>query len=146
MDKNTVKHYPKGEISVVWQPGLCIHAAACVKALPNVYFPKEKPWMRLENASVEELKAQIATCPSGALSWINGEEENATAKKANIQPPTSEIHIIPNGPLLVTGTVQITQKDGSVQTKEGKTTFCRCGASTNKPFCDGSHKKIGFQD
>ena len=61
--------YSNKEITIVWQPKVCQHAAICVKSLPNVYKPKEKPWITIENASTEELKKQINNCPSGALSF-----------------------------------------------------------------------------
>ena len=63
------KEYKNREITVVWKPKACIHAAECVKALPKVYNPKEKPWIKVENATTEELKSQIDKCPSGALSY-----------------------------------------------------------------------------
>ena len=63
------KEYSNGELTIVWKPNLCIHAGECVKALPEVYKPGERPWINIENASNEELKAQIAKCPSGALSY-----------------------------------------------------------------------------
>lgn len=69
MDKEIVKEYSNGELTVVWKPAKCIHAAECVKALPEVYNPKEKPWIKAENASTQALKEQIAKCPSGALSY-----------------------------------------------------------------------------
>lgn len=49
-----------------------------------------------------------------------------------------------NGPLLVKGTVIIRNGDGKTSSVVTQTAFCRCGASANKPFCDGSHKRIGF--
>jgi uncharacterized Fe-S cluster protein YjdI len=61
--------YSNGEITINWKPDKCIHAGECVKNLPDVYKPTEKPWVQINNASTEELKAQIAKCPSGALSW-----------------------------------------------------------------------------
>ncbi|SDD48503.1 (4Fe-4S)-binding protein [Niabella drilacis] len=64
-----VKEYSNGEITVVWKPDLCIHSGICVKMLPQVYKPKELPWLTPGNAGTEELKVQIAHCPSGALSW-----------------------------------------------------------------------------
>lgn len=70
-----IKNYDNGELTVVWKPAKCIHAAECVKALPKVYNPKEKPWIKIENASSDELKAQIAKCPSGALSYVARKEE-----------------------------------------------------------------------
>lgn len=62
------KEYTNGEITILWKPTLCTHSGKCVKTLPKVYFPKEKPWLRMENATSEELIKQVAICPSGALS------------------------------------------------------------------------------
>jgi predicted GNAT family acetyltransferase/uncharacterized Fe-S cluster protein YjdI len=62
------KEYSNREISILWKPELCIHAGICVKTLPNVYNPQERPWIKPENASSEELINQVAKCPSGALS------------------------------------------------------------------------------
>ncbi|MCZ7603050.1 MAG: (4Fe-4S)-binding protein [Melioribacteraceae bacterium] len=62
------KEYSNGEITIVWQPKLCIHSGVCVKTLPRVYNPKERPWIKPENATTTELISQVAQCPSGALS------------------------------------------------------------------------------
>jgi uncharacterized Fe-S cluster protein YjdI len=62
------KEYTNGEITILWKPEKCIHSGICVKTLPQVYKPKEKPWITIENAASDELIKQIATCPSGALS------------------------------------------------------------------------------
>ncbi len=71
------KEYTNGELTIVWKPRICIHAAECVKALPKVYQPDSKPWIKIENAGTDELKAQIAKCPSGALSYyMNVENES----------------------------------------------------------------------
>lgn len=67
--KDVTKEYSNGEITVVWKAALCQHAGICVKTLPDVYKPKEKPWINPEQASTEALKAQISQCPSGALSF-----------------------------------------------------------------------------
>lgn len=63
------KEYSNDDLTIVWESGKCIHAAECVKSLPQVYRPKEKPWIRIENATTEELKTQIHKCPNGALSY-----------------------------------------------------------------------------
>jgi uncharacterized Fe-S cluster protein YjdI len=60
--------YANGEVTLLWKPKLCIHSAVCVRTLPNVYDPKARPWISSENATGVELIAQIAKCPSGALS------------------------------------------------------------------------------
>ena len=62
--------YSNGEITIIWQPALCIHSGVCVKILPQVYKPKEKPWIQMENAGTEQLMEQVKKCPSGALSFI----------------------------------------------------------------------------
>lgn len=64
------QEYSNGEIIIKWQPKLCQHVGICVKSLPQVYKPRESPWISIENASTEELIAQVSKCPSGALSYI----------------------------------------------------------------------------
>lgn len=76
MEKEIVKKYTNGELTVVWKPNLCIHSGVCVRTLPKVYNTKEKPWIKPENASTKELKAQISNCPSGALSYFMNEGDN----------------------------------------------------------------------
>ena len=68
MSGDLKKEYSNGEVTIIWKPDLCIHAGECVKALPNVYNPKDRPWIKPENASGDEIRAQVAKCPSGALS------------------------------------------------------------------------------
>lgn len=67
------KEYNNGEITIVWKPELCQHSGVCVRTLPKVYKPKEKPWITVENASSSELKDQVKKCPSGALSFYVNE-------------------------------------------------------------------------
>jgi uncharacterized Fe-S cluster protein YjdI len=62
------KEYSNGETTIVWKPELCIHSGVCVKTLPTVYNPKERPWIKPENAATQEIIDQVAKCPSGALS------------------------------------------------------------------------------
>lgn len=60
--------YSNGEITILWKPKLCVHAGICVKALPEVYDPKARPWVKPHKASTVQLKNQVVQCPSGALS------------------------------------------------------------------------------
>ena len=55
------------------------------------------------------------------------------------------IEATPNGPYLVTGPIELRDTDGKTLPTKGKVWLCRCGASTKKPLCDGTHSKIGFQ-
>lgn len=68
-EKNIKLEYTNGEITVVWQPGLCIHSGNCVKGLPGVFKPKERPWIKVHEASTDAIAEQVSRCPSGALSF-----------------------------------------------------------------------------
>ncbi|QQS40092.1 MAG: (4Fe-4S)-binding protein [Acidobacteriota bacterium] len=63
------KEYTNGEITVIWKPELCAHSGNCVRGLPEVFKPGERPWINIGEASSEEIKRTIDTCPSGALSY-----------------------------------------------------------------------------
>ena len=65
------KEYTNGEVTVVWQPGLCIHSAKCVKGLPSVFKPKEKPWIQIGDAPSEEIRRVVKRCPSGAITYYD---------------------------------------------------------------------------
>lgn len=140
MEREITKKYSNGELTVVWKSQKCIHSGVCVKTLPMVYDPEAKPWINVENASTEELKEQIMKCPSGALSYFMNAEDNQ--EKETLE---TKIEILENGPLLVYGTLKVTDKDGNIETKNKTTAFCRCGESNNKPYCDGSHIKADFK-
>ncbi len=55
------------------------------------------------------------------------------------------IQATPNGPYTVTGAIELRDTNGTVLPTKDKVWLCRCGASTKKPFCDGTHSKMGFQ-
>lgn len=139
--------YTNGEITVVWKPGTCIHSRICWTELRQVFDPAKRPWIDIEGASTEHIIAQVRKCPSGALSYYRndvppGDADDAVAEKAELL----QIKVQPDGPLQITTGCQITHRDGTIETRIGKTSLCRCGASASKPFCDGSHTKIHFKD
>lgn len=140
MDKNTTKEYTTDEITIVWNPNICIHSRICFKGLGNVFNPTERPWIKPENATSQVIMAQIDKCPSGALSYY---QNNETQVQENNTKVVAEITA--NGPLLVHGSIQIKHIDGKLAQQNKVTAFCRCGASANKPYCDGSHRKINFK-
>jgi len=143
MKKKIKKEYTNGELTIVWKPEMCIHAAICVQTLPRVYNPAAKPWITIGDANTEELKAQINKCPSSALSYfMNNEDYNVSESKSF----ETEIEVLPNGPLLVHGQLKVIDKDGNVDVKDNTTAFCRCGASNNKPYCNGAHINNNFRD
>ena len=135
------KSYTNNEIKVVWNADLCIHSANCVNSLNAVFNPKQKPWINMQAASTEKIISAVNNCPSGALTykWKDEMEEEKQNEQSEIK-----IHVNAGGPYLVKGSVVVVDKDGSETIKEGTIALCRCGASQNKPFCDGSHKNIEF--
>lgn len=72
------KEYSNGEVTIIWEPGKCIHSGVCVKILPEVYHPMEIPWVIIENATSEEIIMQINQCPSGALTYKMNKNKDQT--------------------------------------------------------------------
>lgn len=56
MEKDVKLEYSNGEITLVWQPGLCIHSGNCVKGLPGVFKPKERPWIKVHEAPTDAIR------------------------------------------------------------------------------------------
>ena len=142
MEKEITKEYSNGELIVVWKPKKCIHSAVCIHMLPEVYKPREKPWITPKTTTTSALKSQINECPSGALTYYM-KNEIMEEQKVN-ETNATQIIVANNGPLKIKGDLEIQLASGEIVTKEGTTGFCRCGVSENKPFCDGSHRKIDF--
>ncbi len=67
--KDIKKEYSNGEVTVVWQSAKCIHSGNCVRNNPEVFQPKEKPWIKIDASSSEKIIETIHKCPSGALSY-----------------------------------------------------------------------------
>lgn len=66
---NDAKEYTNGEVTIIWQATKCQHSEKCWRGLPSVFNYKERPWIKPEGASTEEIVAQVKSCPSGALSY-----------------------------------------------------------------------------
>ncbi len=122
-------------VTVIFEGKRCIHARYCVLEAPAVFLANVKgPWIKPDGDTVENLLHTIRQCPSGALTYRRhdgGPEEKA--------PPVNLVRIRENGPLTIHADVALKGK-GKLQ----RATLCRCGASKNTPFCDGSHKQAKF--
>lgn len=143
--KDITKRYTHENLTIIWKPALCIHSAKCWKGengLKAVFDPSVKPWIKPEAASSERIIEQIKLCPSGALSYELKDETPVQ----NISNESIKVEVSKNGPLLVFGDCTVKNSDGTETKKEKMTAFCRCGASSNKPFCDGSHRAVDFKD
>lgn len=139
------KTYSTKDITIKWQPSKCIHSTICWKGengLSEVFNPRERPWIKPEGASTERIVEQIRKCPSGALSFTyNTATQNNETENDSV---VCSIAVQKNGPLLVKGTIEVTDAEGNATKRENITAFCRCGQSSNKPYCDGQHKHSGF--
>lgn len=71
---NMKKYYSNGEITVVWQPRLCVHSGTCLNGLPSVFNNAKSPWIDMNGATTAEIIKQVDACPSGALKWHRNEE------------------------------------------------------------------------
>jgi uncharacterized Fe-S cluster protein YjdI len=67
--RGATRAYDNGEIRVIWRPDICAHSGVCVRGLPEVFRPEERPWIDVRGAPSDRIIAQIEQCPSGALSW-----------------------------------------------------------------------------
>lgn len=142
----TEKQYTNDEITVIWKPELCVHSGVCVKNLPDVFRPKEKPWIKIEADTSNRIMRTVEKCPSGALSYRIEKQSVAPPDHSQEKERNAKIELMKNGPLIVYGSVEIKDSDGSLKTSSAETTaFCRCGASKDKPFCDGSHSDVNFR-
>lgn len=137
------KRYSNDEITVVWKPGQCIHSTKCWKSLLPVFDPRRRPWVDMTAATTERIMSAVDKCPSGALTYFanDAEEEQRFEEVSEVRA-----EVIPNGPLIIYGTLNVTDRDGNESVKSKTTAFCRCGQSKNKPYCDGSHVEARFTD
>ncbi len=124
------------EVVISFEAKRCIHARFCVLQQPGVFKANVVgPWIAPDDAtSKEELIATAENCPSGAIQY-----QRKDGGPSEAPPPVNLIQVRENGPLAFRGALAI---DG--QSIGTRATLCRCGASQNKPFCDGSHKGAGF--
>jgi CDGSH-type Zn-finger protein/uncharacterized Fe-S cluster protein YjdI len=124
------------EISIRFDVDRCIHSRQCVLSAPTVFLANVKgPWLHPETDTVEHLVHVAQSCPSGAITYRRldgGDEEKA--------PEVNAITIRENGPYAFHASLNI-DEHGCMH----RATLCRCGKSKNKPFCDNTHREIGFE-
>jgi len=138
MDTN-VYTYEGDDVTVTWDRERCIHAEACVEGLPSVFDPEQRPWIQPDQADPDAVEAVVPQCPTGALHLTrNGTDPEPT-------PAENRISIDAHGPLYVRGRAELIDGDGETLLTDTRMALCRCGKSTNKPLCDGSHDE-GFHD
>ena len=122
-------------VQILYSGKLCIHSRFCVTGAPRVFLANvQGPWIHPDDMDAEELMAVSRECPSGAIQYRRkdgGREEQP--------PPVNLISVREAGPYALRGDLTIDGKPFGY-----RATLCRCGASKNKPFCDGSHHEVNF--
>jgi CDGSH-type Zn-finger protein/uncharacterized Fe-S cluster protein YjdI len=136
-----VHDFPAEGITVQFRPGRCIHSANCVRGLPAVFRPGERPWIHTERAAADAIAQAVHTCPTGALTCIR--KDGGAAEPV---PARNTAVLSPDGPIYLRGRIQVVTMGGEVALEGNRMALCRCGASKRKPLCDGSHRKVGFRD
>ena len=114
----------------------CIHSRGCVLGRPDVFVPNvEGEWIHPDAATPEEVAELAHGCPSGAIRY-----ERLDGGPGEAPPLVNLVRVRENGPLAFHAELDIEGQGACF-----RATLCRCGASKNKPFCDGSHATAGFQ-
>lgn len=129
-------------ITVFDDRSVCSHAGICTDNLANVFVHGGTPWIVPEaEEDVQKIIDIVRRCPSGALSYSLG--ESAETVEEEREPA---ITVSKDGPLGVVGRPELQGSDGFSYERRARYTLCRWGGSKNKPYCDGTHWHIGFQD
>jgi uncharacterized Fe-S cluster protein YjdI/CDGSH-type Zn-finger protein len=160
-----VRDYEGNGIVVHWDADRCQHSGRCVAGAPTVFDTTARPWIAAGNLAADALAGVIDTCPSGALSYTRTDgaahgrrghgvdEDPTTARRADDAaaiagdgsgPAPLAVTPRANGPLVVEGPVTLVAPDGTTEVAD-RLFLCRCGGSSTKPRCDGTHKRIGFE-
>ncbi len=131
-----VEHIEGRGLTLLYDLKKCIHARFCVTGAPQVFLANVKgPWIVPDAIRTEALVEIAHACPSGAIRY---QRKDAVPDEA--PPLVNLISIREAGPYAVRADFQL---DGS-PVGTYRATLCRCGASNNKPFCDGSHHEVNF--
>jgi CDGSH-type Zn-finger protein len=120
----------------------CSHSAECLRNLESVFCLEERPWINPDRATVQSIIDTVKKCPSGALSYsIDGVEHRNQIDRKPL------VIVDKNGPYRIEGGIELIGIDNwAAGASKEHYTLCRCGASNNKPFCDGTHLSIKFKD
>lgn len=140
--KDKRKNYVGKEITIHDNRKICSHAAECVNNLPSVFKFNTRPWINPDAADKQQIINTIKKCPSGALGYSIDDIEYKDQERMSM------VTVSKDGPYTITGGIDLI--GDNIQFAEGFSkehyTLCRCGASNNKPFCDGMHITINFRD
>jgi CDGSH-type Zn-finger protein/uncharacterized Fe-S cluster protein YjdI len=130
-----VEHIEGEKLTLVYEVKRCIHARFCVTGAPTVFLANvQGPWIHPDAMDVERLVDIAHACPSGAIRY-----KRRDGRPDESAPPVNLVGIREAGPYAFRGDLRLNGVPAGY-----RATLCRCGASKNKPFCDGSHHDVGF--
>lgn len=133
------KTYRGEDVEVSFDLDICVHIGECLRGNADVFRLDRRPWALPDMAPADEVAAVVRRCPSGALLYKRHDG------KPNEDPgDVTKVTPMRDGPLLVTGRIDVRHEDGTVETLP-RATLCRCGESQHKPFCDNQHLATGFK-
>ena len=135
-----LERYEGREVTVLDNRGVCSHAGYCTAGLPAVWRSAAEPWIDPDGADKAAVVEIIRKCPSGALAYLEDGQLRTDFHEA------AEIQVSRDGPYVVRGGVELKDCEFGEGASREHYVLCRCGASRNKPFCDGSHWYAGFHD
>jgi CDGSH-type Zn-finger protein/uncharacterized Fe-S cluster protein YjdI len=138
MNPPKIHRYNGAQANIAWDATRCIHAAECIRRAPESFDPHARPWIDPDKADTTALAEAVNRCPSGALTM-----QYADGASAMVTPPLNTCLVTGDGPNYFRGNLVLRSFDDTLVT-DTRMALCRCGASSNKPFCDNSHRKIGF--
>lgn len=139
-ENDTLKNFDGPGITVHFNRSICSGAGNCVKGLPAVFVSGVEDWIRPGAASVDEVMATVEQCPSGALTYTRDGQTGIH------QVEEVAFRVVKDGPYEVTGSVEFAPGRWSNHASRSKFALCRCGKSSNAPFCDYSHGEQGWKD
>ena len=137
-EADPVKEFRGEKIVVRFNPAICISAGECVRGSRAV-FPDGPGSTNPDALPPDEVAAIIHRCPSGALHY-----ERVDGGPQEVPDPYG-IAVQKNGPYYVRGDIMLKDHRGNVLRQDTRMALCRCGKSSNKPFCDGTHNTITFE-
>ncbi|HEY0242971.1 MAG TPA: CDGSH iron-sulfur domain-containing protein [Gemmatimonadaceae bacterium] len=140
LPSDVTREYASESIRVQWFASRCIHSAACIRALPRVFDPRRRPWVDVNAADADAIAVAVVKCPTGALHFQRtdgGLQESSAGEVA--------ITAVRDGPYFLRGPVQVKDSEGRVLREDTRVALCRCGQSKHMPFCDNTHRAIGFR-
>lgn len=135
------REYRSDDITVLWHADRCIHSGECIRALPRVFNPRRRPWVKLEEATADAIAEAVLRCPTGALHYVRHDGGAQEPK-----PSETTIRVVAKGPYLVQGPLHVTDNSGALIREDTRIALCRCGRSRHMPFCDNSHRELGFDE